>query len=240
MTKISQYPNLPTPQNSDNLVIVDNSGSPVTKKTTRLELLTGTPISGATVSGSTVEWSTASGIKQASPLLDINGNPILSFTPVASAVNHLDIADAAAGSKPTLSAIGSDANIGLAFAGKGTGAGDFGNLMKNAVQTQANAGTGGGTMYYINLGGIKLLWGRTAQYTGLGAGAIVTLGVTFPSSFFNSITGSHGSLNQLGGVANQSFYGNSLPTTTAWVLTAANNSGSGGASGYVDYFVIGT
>jgi hypothetical protein len=49
------------------------------------------------------------------------------------------------------------------------------------VASQSNAGTAGGTMYYINLGGIKLLWliitasSATSTYT-----------VTFPTGFFSA------------------------------------------------------
>lgn len=64
---------------------------------------------------------------------------------------------------------------------------NFANLLSTIfsgqVQSQTNAGTSGGTMYYINLGGIKLLWMSTSSAT---TGA-TTYTVTFPTSFFNTI-----------------------------------------------------
>lgn len=50
-----------------------------------------------------------------------NGNAQAAIAPTASAVNYLNLKGAATGAAPTLSAQGSDANIGLVLSGKGTG-----------------------------------------------------------------------------------------------------------------------
>lgn len=42
-------------------------------------------------------------------------------------------------------------------------------IFSGQVQSQANAGTAGGTIYYVNLGGIKLAWGMTGSLTASGA-----------------------------------------------------------------------
>lgn len=55
-----------------------------------------------------------------------------------------------------------------------------------SVSTQANAGTAGGTMYYINLGGIKLLWGVGAPQTCATGGNTYTF--VMPTSFFSTVT----------------------------------------------------
>jgi hypothetical protein len=58
----------------------------------------------------------------AAPVIsDSNANELLSFTTVASAVNHIDVANAATGGRPTISTIGSDTNIDLFITAKGTG-----------------------------------------------------------------------------------------------------------------------
>ncbi len=58
----------------------------------------------------------------AAPVIsDSNANELFSFTTVASAVNHIDIANAATGSGPILSTSGSDTNIDLILTTKGTG-----------------------------------------------------------------------------------------------------------------------
>ncbi len=54
-------------------------------------------------------------------ILDTNGNEEIIFTATASAVNELTIANAATGTSPTISATGSDTNISLTIAPKGTG-----------------------------------------------------------------------------------------------------------------------
>lgn len=60
--------------------------------------------------------------------LDVNGNAIgdgtlelLAFTETGSAVNHVDITNAATGDGPIISAVGDDTNVNLNLAGKGTG-----------------------------------------------------------------------------------------------------------------------
>jgi hypothetical protein len=58
----------------------------------------------------------------AAPVIsDSNANELLSFTTVASAVNHIDIANAATGVSPSLSTVGADTNIDLVLSPKGTG-----------------------------------------------------------------------------------------------------------------------
>jgi hypothetical protein len=56
----------------------------------------------------------------AAPVIsDSNANELFSFTTVASAVNHIDIANAATGNTPTISAVGNDTNINIALLPKG-------------------------------------------------------------------------------------------------------------------------
>ena len=58
----------------------------------------------------------------ASPVIsDSNANELFSFTTVASAVNHIDISNAATANPPVISAVGSDTNIDLLLTAKGTG-----------------------------------------------------------------------------------------------------------------------
>jgi hypothetical protein len=78
---------------------------------------------------------------------DSNGNEQIIFTATASAVNEVTIANAATGNDPTFTASGSDANIGLDFIPKGTGAVTFlgtGKIqaVKEKVTVTAVASTG--------------------------------------------------------------------------------------------------
>lgn len=62
------------------------------------------------------------------------------------------------------------------------------------VQTQANTGTAGGNMSWINLGGLKIMWGRTAHLTG---GPAAGYGIGLPT-FFSAITGAFCSVGGFG------------------------------------------
>jgi hypothetical protein len=78
---------------------------------------------------------------------DSNGNEQIIFTATASAVNEVTVANAATGNDPTFTASGSDANIGLDFIPKGTGAVTFlgtGKIqaVKEKVTVTAVASTG--------------------------------------------------------------------------------------------------
>lgn len=105
-------------------------------------------------------------------------------TPVASGVNSLDFGTSATGNSPTITAQGSDTNIGIALAGKGTGSIRLGSLVANAISTAANAGNAGGTWSYFNLGGWKV-----AYCIGTAATVNTNVSVIFtpPSSFFSNV-----------------------------------------------------
>ncbi len=58
----------------------------------------------------------------ASPIIgDSSNNELLSFTTTASAVNHIDLANAATSGAPTISAVGGDTDIGITLTPKGAG-----------------------------------------------------------------------------------------------------------------------
>lgn len=65
----------------------------------------------------------------ASPYIgDSSNNEFLSFSTTASAVNQINVANAATGTNPTISAIGNDTNIGITLTPKGTGRTNIGQL----------------------------------------------------------------------------------------------------------------
>lgn len=89
-------------------------------------------------------------------------------------------------------------------------------LNLSGVQSYVNSGSAGGTFFYVNLGGLKLLWGVTA----LPANATSTqygLTVNFPAGFFDSIqsitvsgaeqVGTNLLTSQVGGVSGTSYFG---------------------------------
>jgi hypothetical protein len=65
----------------------------------------------------------------ASPYIgDSSNNELVSFTATASAVNQIDIKNAATGTNPVISAVGNDTNIGITLTPKGTGRTNIGQL----------------------------------------------------------------------------------------------------------------
>jgi|GEM_PF-6539403 hypothetical protein len=54
-------------------------------------------------------------------IVDSNGNSMLLFSEVGSAVNYVDIQNAASGSAPAISVLGATANITMSLKPKGTG-----------------------------------------------------------------------------------------------------------------------
>ena len=76
----------------------------------------------ATLAGTEVLTNkTLTSPKIGTSILDTNGNAMLGITPAASAVNHLSIANTAAGGSPYISADGSDTNININLIPKGAG-----------------------------------------------------------------------------------------------------------------------
>jgi hypothetical protein len=78
---------------------------------------------------------------------DSNGNEEIIFTATASAVNELTVANAATGNNPNITASGSDADVGINFTPKGTGAVTFNGTgkiqaVKEKVTVTAVATTG--------------------------------------------------------------------------------------------------
>lgn len=65
----------------------------------------------------------------ASPYIgDSSNNELISFSTTASAVNQINVANAATGTNPVISAIGNDTNIGITLTPKGTGRTNIGQL----------------------------------------------------------------------------------------------------------------
>lgn len=54
-------------------------------------------------------------------VFDINSNELISFTPVASAVNYVDFANAVSGNNPGIAGKGDDTNVWLKLSGQGAG-----------------------------------------------------------------------------------------------------------------------
>lgn len=110
----------------------------------------------------------------------------------------------------------------------------------NTVLSQANAGTAGGTIRYINDGGVKRAWGLSAVYSCPGNGA-TQLSVTLPTGFLTAITGANLSLTELTIDGRQVSFFPAAPSATTIQLGVQGATGVTAAVGGKIYWeVIGT
>lgn len=113
-------------------------------------------------------------------------------------------------------------------------------IFSGQVQSQANTGTAGGTIYYINLGGIKLAWCNTASFATTTSSTNVT--VNWPAGFFSAMQAVVGAVNGVGSIATQFFTGNNgtsgAGTTSTYTFYVFTTSGSGTAN--ANLLAIGT
>jgi phosphotransferase system HPr-like phosphotransfer protein len=169
-------------------------------------------------------------------LTDANGNNWIDQSATANAVNRLQVANAATGGDVVLSAVGSDANINIDLIPKGIGKLLMGSGLANAITSYTNTGSVGGTFYYVNLGGIKLLWGTTTGQSVSGGNGITNYPINFPASFFTAnptvIPGAlaNGQQYVIGGSA----------TTSGVTIIVQNAQSIAVTNEYVSIFVIGT
>lgn len=108
-------------------------------------------------------------------------------------------------------------------------------IFSGQVQTQANAGSGGGTMWWVNLGGIKLLWGQSAAFQNTSSGFNATF--TLPT-FFSSLQAGFSSIDNLGTTPNQN--SNISTFTTSSINVATWSVSNTVSTETVSLFVIGT
>lgn len=108
-------------------------------------------------------------------------------------------------------------------------------IFSSQVNTVNGANAGGGIYYYINLGGIKIIYGVTSQFTNGGA---VT--VTFPVGFFSTTPYYYSADMIVPGVsANQIAYITSVSSSISAQINTLNNSGNASATAFASYLFIG-
>ncbi len=122
------------------------------------------------------------------------------------------------------------ANILALLAGAGT-------ELSSLIQSQTNAGTAGGTLYWIDLGGMKLLWSNLSSVSYSGASASPT--VALPP-FFTTITCALCSGANAGGTYGQKVEFQTASPTTSAANLQITNVGSGSSSLTPNILLIGT
>jgi len=175
-----------------------------------------------------IDFDDAHGIR------DENGNDQLIFETTGSAVNHIDITNAATGSGPEIGAVGDDSNINLELRPKGTGEVQIGTGAATATLTSSGAydltlDTNGGT----NSGTITITDGANGAITATpnGTGEVVVGGNTNPGTLvLNCESNSHGIKLQSPPHSSSQSYTLKFPTgnvTADRFLKVASITGSG-------------
>ena len=89
------------------------------------------------------------------------------------------------------------------------------------VKTYTNTGDGGGTGYYVDLGGLKICWGTTGPITVSASGI---KNISMPSSFFSSVNSA--SFGFYGGAVFSAQIDGSAPSATTLPIYFASGTGS--------------
>lgn len=118
---------------------------------------------------------------------DVNGAALINLTATASAVNGITYANAATGNKPTITASGTDANVSVHLAGKGTGSVETSKLAitSSTITADGAASTSAGYIICNKASALAItladgtITGETKIFTNKGAG---TATIT-PTSF---------------------------------------------------------
>ena len=167
-------------------------------------------------------------------LRDENGNEQLIFQTTTSAVNHIEMTNAATGNDPKVAAAGGDSNVDLAIAPKGSGEVVVGTGSAAATITTSGAydltlDTNSGT----NSGTITITDGANGAITATpnGTGEVVVGGNTNPGTLvLNCENNSHGIKLQSPAHSNNQSYTLKFPTgnvTADRYLKVASVTGSG-------------
>ena len=186
----------------------------LTNKTLTSPTITSPTITNATISADTLTGYTVSNTGTVYGMSVSNG--ILSSSALVGSVNTAAIA-----SNAVLSA-----KLGLSSSYTG------------GVTSFSNSGSAGGTFYYVNLGGIKLMWGLTSTIT-INASS-VSVNIAMPS-FFTTIQGGYTTAGQnFVSDTRQIATFNPLSTTGNTTLACANVTGSTTSSASFFVYIIGT
>jgi hypothetical protein len=175
-----------------------------------------------------IDFDTSHGIR------DENGNEQLFFSTTSSAVNYVNVTNAATGGDPKVAALGDDSNVDLALSPKGTGEIVVGTGSANSTITSSGAydlvlDTNSGT----NSGNITITDGANGNITATpnGTGEVVVGGNTNPGTLvLNCESNSHGIKLQSPAHSSSQSYTLKFPTgnvTADRFLKVASVTGSG-------------
>jgi len=215
-----------------------------TDKTTKLVYLNGTDVVDLSLvnltAPQTLTNKTLTTPTLTSPIIneidDSNGNEEIIFTATASAVNEVTIANAATGNNPNFTASGSDANVGINFTPKGTGAVTFNGTgkiqaIKEKVTVTAVATTGATNYDFLTQAVLYHTTTATGNFTINLRGSSST-SLTNMLSVGESVTGAFLNTNTTFFVSTITIDGSSTNVTLEYQGGAAPTAGNAGIDVY--------
>ena len=140
-----------------------------------------------TLTNKTLTTPTLTNPKILNHILDSNGADLVHLDGVASAVNHIDIMNAASGSNPQITVEGADTNISLELSGAGTGGVIVDKLTYGSSEVTSDGTVSAADTYIICNKASTLnlsmnngsLTGEVKYFTNKGAGSAVITPVNF-------------------------------------------------------------
>jgi hypothetical protein len=193
-------------------------------------------------------WSQITSVQLAAAMSDPTGSGANVFantptliTPKVDTINESTVGNGVtaggvnlkAGVVTTANSVGSTAIAAAAVLAAKLG---LSSASTGGVATLANTGTLAGNMYYINLGGIKLLWGQSAN-TFINANTGPQSTVVFPGGFFSSIQSGFTCANTINTQSQQTTNWLSLTTTGGTII---GYSATTTTAETIGYWVVGT
>lgn len=100
-------------------------------------------------------------------------------------------------------------------------------IFSGQVTSYTNSGSAGGTFSYVNIGGIKLLWGFSASNL-IGSNPGSNYVINFPASFFTTPPVAVPTIVSINTTWQQSVLGNAPITTSSWTFGIYSLSATGG------------
>ena len=140
------------------------------------------------ITSNNVSSSTGSGgfVLATSPTIS---SPTISSPTISSPTITGSLGNISTGTITASGAITANGGLTVSSSFTATGLVNYADLLSTIfsgqVQSYTNSGTAGGTFYYINLGGIKLLWGSTSSLNSTTTNAGYT--INYPSGFFSNV-----------------------------------------------------
>ena len=230
-----------TPTDQYNVLQAGSATSNVWGKITSNNVSSSTGSGGFVLATSpTISSPTISSPTISSPTITGSLGNISTGTITASGATTLNSTLSVSGTSTLTGAVTANGGLTVSSSFTATGLVTYADLLSTIfsgqVTSYTNSGTAGGTFYYINLGGIKLLWGTTGALAN--SSSVNQYILNYPASFFTTEVSSVCFISQLSVTQQQQCSGQGGNSLTSLYINVFN--GATNATANVTVIVIGT